>query len=139
MKPQATEVNPIVNRRRLADDVIDDVLARVDHLCARINDLAQAQAQTLALMQQHIDDSSAWRSAIQGEVATIKTEVATNTDITAGIANLQAKGRLLARFASWCASSTRTAVIWLGGLGAGAYGIWQIVAAWRNGGPGPHP
>jgi uncharacterized membrane protein YdfJ with MMPL/SSD domain len=75
-------------------------------------------------LREHVQQSAA-------RAANIERKVDDNTAITEDIARLKTTGRTI-----------RSIVVWLGGLGAGIVGLWQLVGLFRGppgGGVGPAP
>lgn len=75
-------------------------------------------------LREHVQQSAA-------RLASIEKKVDDNTAITEDIARLKTTGRTL-----------KSIIVWLGGLGAGIVGLWQLVGLFRGppgGGVGPAP
>lgn len=78
------------------------------------------------LLGDHIAASSAWRVSTERRLDDMQTELEANTEVTSQV-------REAARAASWL----KRAVVWVGGLGAGVYGVWQLLAVLRGSGITP--
>jgi hypothetical protein len=80
------------------------------------------------LLREHVERSQMFRVTTEKRLDNMQEELTRNTEVTTQV-------RDAARTFSWL----RKAVIWIGGLAAGAVGIWQAWAAWGGKGIGPTP
>lgn len=82
-----------------------------------------------ASLQAHMERSQIFRETTNTRLDTMQAELTRNTEVTEEV-------RSAATAAKWF----KRAVVWIGGLGAGAVGIWQAWGLFAGrGGIGPTP
>lgn len=107
-------------------------------IAAQMAEIAAAQRRLDASMDQLITEAREIGRTLRDHMqqsaaraANLEKKVDDNTAITEDIAKLKTTGRTL-----------RSIIVWLGGLGAGIVGLWQLVGLFRGppgGGVGPVP
>lgn len=118
------------------DRQIGVLMAHMRHTAAQVAEITVTQRRVDAHMGQLSGEirelSRAFRehAAASAERASkLEAKVDTNTAITEDIAKLKTTGKTI-----------RNVIVWLGGLGAGIVGIWQLVTTIKGGGGvGPAP
>lgn len=80
------------------------------------------------LLRDHVERSQMFRATTEERLDKMSSELAQNTAVTTQV-------RDAARVATWI----RKAVIWVGGLGGGLFGIYQLWSLFKGGGIGPAP